>query len=149
MSEASQSRVREEAAFNEAYQTLDCVQLWTLIRRTHLTHAFGDGDPMAVVNTQAQEARYFSMKQNEKEPISAFKTRFDHQIKANTGSGVPAITEARRALDFIMKLDNRRYRSMRSEMQNNALCGSATAYPQTLADAYRISAGWKDRKSVV
>ena len=142
MSEASQSRVREEAAFNEAYQTLDCVQLWTLIRRTHLTHAFGDGDPMAVVNTQAQEARYFSMKQNEKEPISAFKTRFDHQIKANTGAGVPAITEARRALDFIMKLDNRRYRSMRSEMQNNALCGSATAYPQTLADAYRISAGW-------
>ena len=97
---------------------------------------------MAVVSTQAQEARYFSMKQNEKEPISAFKTRFDHQIKANTGSGVPAITEARRALDFIMKLDNRRYRSMRSEMQNNALCGSATAYPQTLADAYRISTSW-------
>ena len=88
-------------------------------------------------NTQAQKARYFPMKQNEKEPISAFKRRFDHQIKANTGSGVPAITEARRALDLIMKLDNRRYRSMRSEMQNNALRGSATAYPQTL-EAFRL-----------
>ena len=87
-------------------------------------------------NTQAQKARYFPMKQNEKEPISAFKRRFDHlQIKDNTGSGVPAITEARRALDLIMKLDNRKYRSMRSEMQNyNALCGPATAYPQSLKD---------------
>ena len=81
MSKASQSRVREEAAFDEAYQTLDCVQLWAFTRRKQLTHAFGDRDPMAVVNTQAQQARYFPMKQNEKEPISAFKTRFDHQIK--------------------------------------------------------------------
>ena len=59
MSEASQSRVREEAAFDEAYQTLDCVQLWAFIRRKHLTLAFGDGDPMAVVTLKPRKRDTF------------------------------------------------------------------------------------------
>ena len=41
MSLISQSRVREEEEYKTAYLTLDCVLLWTLIRRTHLTHMFG------------------------------------------------------------------------------------------------------------
>ena len=42
MSLMSQSRVREEEKYKTAYLTLNCVLLWTLIRKTHLTHIFGD-----------------------------------------------------------------------------------------------------------
>jgi hypothetical protein len=51
MSLASQSRVREEEEFEEVSLTLESVGLWELIRRTHLTHIFGDGDPMRAGNT--------------------------------------------------------------------------------------------------
>ena len=55
MSAGSQSKVREEPEFEEAFLNLDCVRLWNFIRRTHLTHVFGDGDQMRVVNIQEQE----------------------------------------------------------------------------------------------
>ena len=38
MSPSSQNRVKEEEEFRTAYMILDCVLLWTLIRKTHLTH---------------------------------------------------------------------------------------------------------------
>ena len=50
-----------------------------------------------------------ALQQQEKESIASFKTRIDHQIRANIAAGVPAVTEVRSALDFILKLDTRRY----------------------------------------
>jgi hypothetical protein len=67
---ASQSRVREEEDFEEAYMSLDSVKLWELIRRTHLTHIFGDGDPMREVNILEQETRFAALRQGEREYIS-------------------------------------------------------------------------------
>ena len=58
MSPASQSKVKEEADFEDAYLHLDCVRLWIFIRRTHLTHILRDGDQMRVVNMQDQEIGY-------------------------------------------------------------------------------------------
>ena len=55
MSTDSQSRVREEEGYRTAYLTLDCVLLWTLIRRTHLTHMFGDTDPMKEINQRRSQ----------------------------------------------------------------------------------------------
>ena len=46
----SQSRVREEEEYKTAYLTLDCVLLWTLIRRTHLTHMFGADEALQEYN---------------------------------------------------------------------------------------------------
>jgi hypothetical protein len=65
MSLASQSRVREEEEFEEVTLTLDCVRLWELIRRTHLTHIFGDGDPIREVNILKQETRFGALRQRE------------------------------------------------------------------------------------
>ena len=114
MSPASQSRVREEAGYALARSNLDCVRLWGFIRETHLTHVFGVGDPNREVNTLEQEIRFASLRQGEREFISTFKLRFDNQVKANTGAGVPEPTEKRLALEFIMKLDTRRYKNMLS-----------------------------------
>jgi Zinc knuckle len=138
MSQASQSRVKEE----EEYLALDCVKLWSFIRRTHLTHIFGDGDPMREVNILEQETRFAALRQGDREYISTFKQRFDNQIKANEGAGVPEITESKLALEFIMKLDPKRYKRMLAQMRNDALRKDPDAYPKTLASAYRIASGW-------
>ena len=97
---------------------------------------------MVQVNIQEQETRYAELRQGEKEFLSSFKVRFDNQVKSNAGAGVPAITESKRALDFICKLDPKRYRSMLAKMRNNALSMEENAYPQTLSSAFRIASGW-------
>ena len=78
MSQASQGRVKEEEEYEEAYLALDCVKLWSFIRRTHLTHIFGDGDPMREVNILEQETRFAALRQGDREYISTFKQRFDN-----------------------------------------------------------------------
>ena len=60
MSAASQSKVRQDPQFEDAFLNLDCIRLWDFIRRSHLTHVFGDSDPMREVNIQDQEQKYSS-----------------------------------------------------------------------------------------
>ena len=144
MSTDSQSRVREEEGYRTAYLTLDCVLLWTLIRRTHLTHMFGDTDPMKEINQHEQESKYGMMRQGEREMITTFKARFDEQVLANDAVGVAKITDTLRALDFIGKLDPKRYRRMMSEMRNDALRQKPDAYPKSLAAAFRIASQWRN-----
>ena len=143
MSAASQSKVREDVLFKEAKQNLDCISLWDIIRRSHLTHTFGIGDPMRELNVSEQESRYANLKQGEREYVSTFKQRFDYQVQANEGVGIAEITESKRALDFINKLDPKRYRGMHSQMRNLAVRGRPDAYPATLAEAYRTASVWK------
>ena len=142
MSVASQSRVREEDDYEQAYMTLDCVLLWTLIRKTHLTHMFGDDDPMQEINQHQQESKYSSMRQGERELIVSFKLRFDEQVSANKAVGMAAVTDSKRALDFLGKLDPRRYKAMNDMMKNDALRSKPDAYPKTLPAAFRIASRW-------
>ena len=143
MSPSSQSRVKEEDDYQTAHLTLDCVLLWTLIRKTHLTHMYGDSDPMKEVNRHEQECKYGMMRQGEREFINTFTARFDEQVLANDAVGVTKITALLRALDFLGKLDQKRYRVMTEAMNNDALRHKADAYPFTLARAYRIASRWQ------
>ena len=142
MSQASQSKVRESPKFEPARQTLDSVRLWKLIRKSHLTHMYGDHDNMSAMNLHDQQLRYNSLRQNERELVADFKTRFDNQLKANHGVGITEIDDSIRALDFISKLDTKRYGSMITSMRNNACQNLPGAYPSTLAAAYRIASTW-------
>jgi hypothetical protein len=142
MSPQSQSKVREDSTFEQACLELDSVQLWILIKRSHLTHVYGDEDTMAVVNIHDQALRYSNMRQMDKELISDFKTRYDHQVKANDGVGMAPISDALRAMDFISKLDQRRYNSMVIHMRNNACQNIPGSYPATLAAAFRVASSW-------
>ena len=58
MSPASQSKIQEMPNFEQACLERDCVLLWGFVRRTHLTHIYGEGDPMSKVNDQEAENRY-------------------------------------------------------------------------------------------
>jgi hypothetical protein len=97
------------------------VNIWELIRRTHLTHIFGVEDPMREMNILEQETRFAALRQGEREYISTFKQRFDNQVKANEGAGVPVITDSKLALEFITKLDPKRYKRMLVQTRNEAL----------------------------
>lgn len=91
MSAASQSKVKEDEGFAAALAVKDCVVLWDLIRRTHLTHVFGDLDPMIRLNKREQMAKYSALRQGDREYIASFKTRYDARILASRGAGVPDI----------------------------------------------------------
>jgi DnaJ-domain-containing protein 1 len=104
---------------------------------------FGDTDPMKEINQHEQESKYGMMRQGERELVTTFKARFDEQILANDAVGVPKITDTLRALDFIGKLDPKRYRRMMTEMRNDALRQKPDAYPKSLAAAFRIASQWR------
>ena len=78
------------------------------------------------------------MRQGEREPISDFKTRYDNQTKANEGVGIVNDDETLIAVDFLSKLDPKRYTGMLTVLRNNAAINLAS-YPTTLSGAYRAA----------
>ena len=144
MSLISQSRVREEQEYRTAYLTLDCVLLWTLIRRTHLTHMFGTDEALQEYNQHEQENKYAAMRQGEREHIVTFKNRFDEQVEANLALGIAAVSDSKRALDFLGKLDPRRFKVMLDDMKHDALRRKPEAFPPTLALAFHVSNQWNE-----
>lgn len=142
MSSASQAKVKEEEAYEDASVTGDCVVLWEILRRTHLMHIFGMQDPMIHLNRRDQNSRYTALKQGNKEYITSFKTKFDAQIQANRSAGLRDLDDETLAMDFTHKLDLRRYTRMLSSMRIKALYNDPEAYPLTLASALRIASEW-------
>jgi hypothetical protein len=67
---------------------------------------------MSAANIHDQALRYSNLRQGDKEYISDFKARFDHQVKSNEGVGIPDVTDRLRAMDFLGKLDTKRYNGM-------------------------------------
>lgn len=83
-----------------------------------------------------------TLSQGERELVAEFKTRFDNQVKSNLGAGVPSVNDATRSIDFLSKLDPRRYTGMLTQVRNNACQNLSGAYPPTLAAAFRIASRW-------
>ena len=142
MSTGSKSKVREEPGFEQARLRLDSVKLWEYIRRSHLTHIYGEDDSMRAMNVHEQTIRYNYLRQGEREVIGDFKTRFDNQVSANRGVGMVDVEEAIRAIDFLSKLDPKRYTGMLTLMRNNAVQNLPNSFPSTLAGAYRVASSW-------
>ena len=69
---------------------------------------FGDDDPMMEINHHQQERKYGSMRQGERELPGTFKNRFDEQVEANRAVGMAEVSESKRALGLLGKLDPRR-----------------------------------------
>ena len=103
MSAGSQSKVREEPGFEAARMQLDSVRLRQFIKRSHLTHVYGEDDTMRAVNKHQQSEKYNNMRQGDREYISSFKLRFDNQVKSNIGVGLAEVDEESRAIDFLGK----------------------------------------------
>ena len=144
MSTASQSKVKEEEEFAQADINKDPVVLWTLIRRTHLTPVHGIQEPMVRLNKREQLARYSALRQGDREYIASFKIRYDAQLQAGIGAGLPVIDEETMAMGFLHKLDPKRFERMLNHMCRNAIMDAGESYPATLAAAVRIASAWPD-----
>ena len=142
ISPESMAKLKEEPDWERTYLTLDTIKLWRFIRRSHLTHVYANDDEMSTLNIHDQSLRYNNLRQGDRELISAFKTRFDNQVKSNQGVGIPEIPEALRAMDFIGKLDPKRYNGMITCMRNSAARNLPGSYPKNLASAYRTASSW-------
>ena len=68
--------------------------------------------------------------------------RFQAQVLVCRGTGVPEITESKRALDFVYKLDKARYGIMVGNMRNAANRLDLNAYSPTVIAAVRIATGY-------
>ena len=79
------------------------------------------------------------MRQGEREHLVTFKNRFDEQVEANMSVGIAAVSDSKRALDFLGKLDPRRFKVMMDDMKHDALRRKPDAFPSTLALAFHIS----------
>ena len=120
MSSASLAKVREFPEYEEAKDTRDVIKLWGFIRMSHLTHVYGSSDKMRAVNINDQLVRFSNMRQGDREYISDFKTRYDNQVKANEGVGIVNDDETLVAIDFLGKLDPKRFTSLLTVLRNNA-----------------------------
>ena len=149
MSTGSKSKVREKPVYEATRMRLDSVMLWEYIRKSHLTHIYWEDDSMRAVNVHEQTLRYNYLRQGEREVISEFKTRFDNQVLANRGVGMPEVDESIRAIDFLSKLDPRRYTGMLTIMRNNAVQNHSNNYSPTLAGAYRVASCWTNASGMV
>ena len=54
-----------------------------------------------------------------------------------------------RAIDFLSKLDPKRYTAMLTVMRNNAVQNLPNSYPNTLAGAFRVASSWTNTHSLV
>jgi hypothetical protein len=75
------------------------------------------------------------MRQGDREGTPEFKSRYDNQVKANEGVGVVNDDDSLVAVDFLSKLDQKRFTSLLTALRNNAAIG-ASSYPTTLTGAY-------------
>ena len=60
-------------------------------------------------------------------------------MAANLAVGIALVSESKRALDFLGKLDTRRYKIMTDTMKTDALRQKPGAFPTTLALAFHIA----------
>ena len=94
--------------WNRMSITSQAMKLWVFISKSHLTHVYGVDDNMRAVNKHDQSEKYNNLRQGGREYISAFKIRFDNQVKANNGVGITELDEESRAMDFLGKFDPKR-----------------------------------------
>jgi Reverse transcriptase (RNA-dependent DNA polymerase) len=141
MSSASLAKVKEFSGYEDAKVSRDVIKLWGFIRRSHLTHVYGMSDNMRALNINDQLIRFGNMRQGERESTSDFKTRYDNQTKANEGVGVVNDDESLVAVDFLSKLDPKRFTGMLTVLRNNAAI-NISSYPTTLSGAYRSASSW-------
>lgn len=142
MTPASQNIVKAEPGYEAACNAKDCVVLWELIRRTHITHVYDATEQRMLLNRHMQESKFHALKQGDRESIDSFKARYDDQIEFNKAVGVPEMDQPRLALDFLYKLDLKRHGRMLVDLSNSALLRPLNAYPETLGSAYRMASGW-------
>jgi hypothetical protein len=137
LSAESEEQIRKEEGWAAADASKDPLELWKLVRKTHQVGASG----VAVIDLVEATDNYSRLRQGQSELISSFKRRTDEAIAALVASNASEIPNALQAAQFISRLDDSRYATMKADLQNSVLRG-AGEYPNTLTKAYEYACRW-------
>lgn len=127
-------RIKEETAWSAVQASCDPLELWKLVTKTHLVSTSGvkSEDRMTV------RREYQGVVQLPDEALGDFITRFNNAHKQL----VEPMPEEDLAADFIDKLDDVRYASMKTNIRHNAL-QKIKAYPKSMKEAILTAQGWR------
>lgn len=137
LSAESEEQIRKEEGWTAADAAKDPLELWKLVRKTHQVGASG----VAVIDLVEATNNYSRLRQGQSELISSFKRRTDEAIAALAASNAAEISLPLQAAQFISRLDDSRYATMKADLQNSVLRG-AGEYPNTLTKAYEYACRW-------
>lgn len=138
LSSESEEAVKQADDWDEIELSKDPLRLYRRVLATHRTANTGFG----IQDRLKAREEYFRIRQNSNESISEFKARFDHTLDMFRACGQDAPPDEDLAADFIGKLDNARYGTLKMLLHNNQMLGVGN-FPGTLVDAFNVSSKYK------
>ena len=134
--EESMMRLEGHPEWDITSTSYDPVRLWALMKSTHIGSATG----IKSEDRSTARRQYEELRQGKTEPVSAFCQAFVHAV-ARLSEVKVDLPQEDQAADFLAKLDEARFGSLRSEIRSAAVRGIKEA-PATLSDAMRITVAW-------
>jgi hypothetical protein len=132
----SRSKVLQLTEFNESER--DVFRLWQAIINTHQNTGY-DG----VFNKFHARDNYRRIYMGKDELLDRFKQRYDDALNLLRSAKQSVPPEDEQAMDFIYKLDNKKFIRFRTELHNQVI-NRIAEFPTTLSDAYYRAGQWKE-----
>jgi len=139
LSDDSMMEVMQHEDFEAANKTKDSTALWIIIKEVHFSVKGLTGTNL--MRTRLQKTKEFGkMMQGTTESLARFKLRYDNDQKMLKELGGTSMASDYEAMDFVSKLDERRYGSLLTSLHNDNV--KAQDYPKTISQAYRMAKNW-------
>jgi hypothetical protein len=138
LSSESEEAVKQAEDWDEIETSKDPLRLYLRILATHRTANTGFG----LQDRRKAREEYNNLRQLNNETITDFKKRFDHTLDVFRACDQDAPPDEDLAADFIGKLDNARYGTFKTLLDNNQMLGIGV-FPRTLVEAFNVSSKYK------
>jgi hypothetical protein len=112
-----------------------------IIRETHATKIWSQYPVLASMTRLALTQQFAKLVQDEEASVSQFYVSYRRLRKRLRDCGLADIDAADEALDFAMRLDVRRFRSLITSLKVSAIKGKSPNY--TLYEMYTIASYWR------
>ena len=140
----SQQKMAADQAFGEISTDMDPYELWLLIEKIHFTEECETNPALKLVNEVKKENAFESLRMPRGMPLEHFKKEFDTKYTHAVSLGMAETDPAKLAIKFLLKLDEQRFGSLRTELENVSLAGSKKAYPKTVQLMYDFTSRYKN-----
>lgn len=119
----------------------DLLALWTQITIVCLSGIDTNENP-EIRKLDAMD-RWIKIKQYATEDLGDFLERFNNELEVYEDAGNIVLEESMKAVEFIRKLDDHRFKALRAELRNSLGHGK-DLYPKDLNTAYNLALTYRD-----
>jgi len=139
MSPESLMEIKQHGDYGDANANKNPNKLWAIIKDTHYTSANMGGRTKMMLK-MARIREFATMSQKPGESVATFKHKYDALKKVLGELGVARMNKDDEAMDFLVKLDSKRYGSLLESIHNDASRG--TPYPKDVKAVYDMASTW-------